>query len=143
MLNLEQEVIGIASYVKYARKSKMKEGTKFENQTRRFCYRLTGTQWKTINWKQYNKQYGKLYRKNEELIDSIYEAANTWYGNPFSRMSFEDHKDAGLRKWSNEHNSMVNRIERTMDKRISQHQLDNVNKQICQSSKCNTNEDIT
>ena len=41
VLNLDKEVIGIASYVRYSAPSKMKEGTQFENKVRRFCYRLT------------------------------------------------------------------------------------------------------
>lgn len=124
VLNQNKEVIGIASYVSW------KTDDDDKTTTRRFCYRLTNERWGAVNWKKYNEKYGRLYRENEELIDSIYEAADTWYDNPFSRMSFEDHKDSGLRKWSDEHNSMVNRIERTMDQRISQHKLDNVNKQI-------------
>ncbi|MDF7825010.1 serine protease [Pontiellaceae bacterium B12227] len=124
VLNQNKEVIGIASYVSW------KTDDDDKTTTRRFCYRLTDERWGAVNWKKYNAKYGKLYRQNEELIDSIYDAADTWYGNPFSRMSFEDHKDSGLRKWSDEHNSMVNRIERTMDQRITQHKLDNVNKQI-------------
>lgn len=125
VLNLNKEVIGIASYVSW------KTDKDEKAVTRRFCYRLTGERWRSVKWKKYNDNYGKLYLKNEALIDSIFEAANTWYGDPFSRMSFENHKDSGLRKWSDDHNLMVSRIERTMDKRLTQHQLDNINQQIC------------
>ncbi|MDZ8117927.1 trypsin-like peptidase domain-containing protein [Pontiella agarivorans] len=124
VLNLDQEVIGIASYVSW------KTDKDDETVTRRFCYRLTDEQWGAVNWKKYNEKYGKLYIRNERLIDSIFDAATIWYGNPFSRMSFEDHRDAGLRKWADEHNRMINRIERTMDKRLTQRELNNVNKSI-------------
>jgi hypothetical protein len=131
VLNLEQEVIGIASYVRYSDNSKMKEGTRFENQTRRFCYRLTDVQWKAVNWKKYNDKYGKLYKENEILIDSIFEIANLWYEDPFSKVTADEHPDMGLRKWSTSHNHMVNRIVRMRDKgRATPHQLDNTNKQI-------------
>ncbi len=124
VLNQDKEVIGIASYVSW--KTDKDDNTV----TRRFCYRLTDELWGPVNWKKYNDKYGKLYRENEALIDSIFEAATTWFGNPFSRMSFENHKDSGLRRWADEHNNMVSRIERTMDKRITQKELNNVNKQI-------------
>ncbi len=130
VLNLEQEVVGIASYVKYSRKKRDTEGTKFENQTRRFCYRLTGTQWKTVNWKQYNKKYGQLYRTNEALVNSIFEIINNWSEDPFGRVGGENNPDLGLRRWSDAHNNMVNRIVRTAGTRITQHKLDNTNKQI-------------
>ncbi|MCF7817743.1 MAG: serine protease [Kiritimatiellales bacterium] len=131
VLNLDQQVIGIASYVKFSRKSKMKEGTKFENKTRRFCYRLTGTQWQTVDWKLYNKKYGKLYRANEQLVDSIFEIIGQWYENPFKKVTVENHPDQELCRWSDAHNLMVNRITRLSDKgRASPHELNNTNQQI-------------
>jgi hypothetical protein len=131
VLNPNQEVIGIASYVKYSDDSKMKEGTRFEDQTRRFCHRLTGTRWGAVKWKEYNDRYGKSYRKNEELVDSIFDIANLWYKDPFGKVTGDDHSDMGLRKWSTAHNHMVNRIVRLSDKgRATHHQLNNTNKQI-------------
>ena len=124
-LNLNQEVIGIATYVRSY--SNDEDGSK----TRRFCYRLTGNKWKSVNWKKYNEKYGKLYRENEALVDSVLEVANTWYDKPFGRMTAEDHPDTDLRKWSKEHNHMINLIMRLRDKgRCSQHELDNTNKRI-------------
>jgi len=125
ILNLDQEVIGIATFVRYH--SDDEDGSK----TRRFCYRLTGNEWKSVNWKKYNGKYGKLYRESEELVDSVLEVANTWYDEPFVRMAAADHTDPDLRKWSTEHNHMINRITRLSDKgRCSQHELDNTNKRI-------------
>ncbi len=124
VLNLNQEVIGIASYVKY--NTDDEDGSK----TRRFCYRLTGNQWKSVKWKAYNDKYGKLYREKAVLIDSIFEVANEWYDDPFTRMTADNHTDIGLRKWSGAHNSMIKRIDRTAGTAVSQHKLDNTNKQI-------------
>ncbi|NNJ71295.1 MAG: trypsin-like peptidase domain-containing protein, partial [Kiritimatiellales bacterium] len=131
VLNLGKEVVGIASFVRYSRKKKDTEGTRFENQTRRFCYRLTDMEWTTVNWKQYNKRYGKLYRTNEEMTESIFEIIEQWSSDPFGRVGDEDNAEMSLRRWSNAHNLMVNRIVRLSDKgRASQHELDNTNKQI-------------
>lgn len=124
VLNLDRQVIGIATYVRVS------SGDKADSKTRRFCYRLTDNTWKSVNWKKYNDKYGKLYRDYDELIDSIFAAANQWYDDPFNRVSAEDHPDSGLRKWSRDHNLMVNKINRIRGERISQHKLDNTNKQI-------------
>lgn len=124
-LNLDKEVIGIATYVKSF--SDDEDG----NKTRRYCYRLTDCQWLSVDWKKYNEKYGKLYRKHEQFIDSIFEVADAWYAEPYARMDADDHPDIGLRKWSTDHNRIINRIMRLSDKgTCSQHELDNTNKQI-------------
>ena len=130
VLNLDREVIGIASYVRYSTPSKMKEGTRFENKIRRFCYRLTDVQWARVNWKKYNTEYGRTYRETEALVDSVLAVVNGWYDDPFGPVS-EDHSDYDLRKWSKEHNHMVGRIVRLSDKgRASVNELNNTNRQI-------------
>jgi hypothetical protein len=130
VLNQDREVIGIASYVRYSQPSQMKEGTQFENKVRRFCYRLTDVQWMPVNWKKYNEEYGKAYRETEELVDSVFAVVNGWYEDPFGPVS-EDQSDYDLRKWSNDHNHMVNRIVRLSDKgRASVSELNSTNKQI-------------
>lgn len=127
VLNLDQEAIGIASYVQWSNNDK--GGSK----TRHFCYRLTGNQWKPVNWKKYNDKYGKLYRDNELLINSIVDVFDIWYDDPFNRMTADSHPDSGLRKWSTAHNHIINRIMRLSDKgSCSQHELDNTNKRIQQ-----------
>ncbi len=127
VLNLDKEVIGIATFVRFHLDDE--DGSK----TRRFCYRLAGNEWETVNWKKYNDKYGKLYRENSTLVDSILEAAYIWYSDPFGRMTAENHPDSDLRKWSEEHNHIVNRIMRLHDKgRCSKHELDNTNRQIRQ-----------
>ncbi len=127
VLDLNQEVFGIASYVESY--SDDEDGSK----TRRFCYRLTGNRWKSVNWKKYNTKYGKLYRDNEQLIDSIFEIANIWYDDPFIRMTADNHPESGLRKWSIEHNRVINRIMRMSDQgTATPHQLENTNKRIRQ-----------
>ncbi len=125
VLNLDREVIGIASYVSW------NTGDEDGSKTQRFCYRLTNSKWQSINWKKYNDKYGKLHRDNQELVDSIFEIVDTWYANPFNRMSADGHPDSGLQKWSTSHNHMINRIGRMREKgRATHHELDNVNKQI-------------
>lgn len=130
VLNLDQEVIGIASYVRYSTPSKMKEGTQFEDKVRRFCYRLTQVRWARVNWKKYNGEYGDTYRETQKLVESILNVVNGWYENPFGPVS-ENHSDHDLRKWSNEHNRMVSHIVRLSDKgRASVSELNNTNRQI-------------
>jgi len=127
VLNLDQEVIGIASYVQWSNDDKN------GNETRHFCYRLTGNQWEPANWKKYNEKYGKLYRETEQLIESILDVVDIWFDAPYARMTADNHPDSGLRKWSIEHNRVINRIMRLSDKdRCLQHELDNTNKRIKQ-----------
>jgi hypothetical protein len=130
VLNLDKEVIGIASYVRYSTPSKMKEGTQFENKVRRFCYRLNNLRWARVNWKKYNGEYGKVYRETEALVDAVLSVVNGWYEDPFGPVS-EEHSDYDLQKWSNEHNRMVSRIVRLSDKgRATPSELNNTNRQI-------------
>ena len=130
VLNLDKEVIGIASYVRYSTPTKQKEGTQFENKVRRFCYRLTDVRWARVNWKKYNAEYGNTYRETEELVESVLDVVNGWYDDPFGPVS-DNQSDYDLRKWSNEHNRMVSRIVRLSDKgRATVNELNSTNKQI-------------
>ena len=127
VLNLNQEVIGIATSVRVTEK---RDG---ETKKRHFCYRLTGNQWMPVNWSRYNDRYGRMLRENEQLVDSIFGIASSWYREPYTRMTADDHPDSELRKWSADHNRMINRIMRLSDKGVATpHELDNTNKQIKQ-----------
>ncbi len=127
VLDLEQKAIGIASYVQWS------IDDKYGSKTRRFCYRLTDNQWKSVNWKKYNGKYGRLYLENKQLINSIVEIFDTWYDDPFRRMTADTHPDSNIRKWSIEHNRIINRIMRLSDKGVaSEHQLNNTNERIQQ-----------
>jgi hypothetical protein len=124
-LNLDKEVIGIASYVSW------KTNKKDETVTRRFCYRLTDEQWGSVNWKKYNDMYGKQYRETESLIDSIIDIIGTWYVKPSSRIDAESHPVPGLRSWSKDHNKMVNKIENMLDQgSCTKDELDRINRKI-------------
>lgn len=131
VLNLDREVIGIASFVRFSNDKKSKDDDEPKTLTRRYCYRLTDVQWKVVNWKKYNEKYGAAYLKNNALIDEIFEVADNWYQHPFRKISTEKLPDSGLQKWLKNHNHMINRIERMNEKgRATQHELDNTNKQI-------------
>lgn len=131
VLNTDQEVIGIASFVRFSTDKKTKDDDEPKIITRRFCYRLTGLKWKAVNWKSYNEKYGVASLKHNEIIDEIFEIAGAWYSDPFSKISAKNNSDYSLQKWSKNHNNMVNRIERMNEKgRATQHELDNTNKQI-------------
>lgn len=125
VLNLDREAIGIASFVRW--KTNDDAGEK----TRRFCYRLTDNRWVPVNWKKYNDTYGKQYRETEELIDSIFEIIGSWYTNPSSRIDSGATTQASLSRWTNDHNEMVNKIEKMLDKgKATQKELDNINRKI-------------
>lgn len=131
VLNLDKEVIGIASYVQFSTDKKSKDKDQPETIVRRYCYRLSDTHWWPINWKEYNKKYGTSYLQNNALIDEIFAVAEQWYEHPFRKLSDQDLPDPGLKKWVKNHNHMINRIERMNEKgRATPHQLNNINKQI-------------
>ncbi|MCF7849700.1 MAG: serine protease, partial [Kiritimatiellales bacterium] len=71
VMNLERKVIGAASYIKLPRKTSDTKGTRFENQTRRFCVRITGARWMPVNWKKYNESWGKTFRESNEFMDDV------------------------------------------------------------------------
>ncbi len=125
VLNLDKQVIGIASYIRW--KSDDKKG----EEIRRFCYRLDDVEWRPVNWKKYNDAYGKPYRETEMLIDAIFEIIGTWYSDPSSRIPASSCPAGELRYWSDEHNQMVNKIEKMLDKgSCTQVELDRINRKI-------------
>lgn len=117
VLNLNKEVIGIAAYVRTSRNHIMKKGTKFENKTRRFCYRLNGVEWKTVRWKTYNEKYGKLYRQSEMLSDGIFEIINSWSDSPLSKISISDNPERNLTSWAKSHNQVIQKYNRGTHKK--------------------------
>lgn len=72
-LNANKEVVGIASYSQESARHAMKAGTRFDESTRHFCYRVGKGGWKRVNWKTYNNKYGKAYRKHDTFCASILE----------------------------------------------------------------------
>lgn len=130
VLNLDQEVIGIASFVRFSTDQKTKDEEEAKTITRRFCYRLDGVRWKAVNWKKYNEKYCAAYLKNNETIDEIFDLIWRWFNNTYTKVPTENLPDSGLQKWAKNHNQVVSRIERISGERITQHQLDNTNKQI-------------
>ncbi len=89
VLDTNQEVIGIASYVrvtwtppkekeedqnntdKDSDEDETDEDAKPESTTRRFCYRLDHLEWQPVKWKTYNRKYGKAYHKHKTFSDRI------------------------------------------------------------------------
>lgn len=110
VLNLDKEVIGIASYVRYSEPSKMKEGTQFENKVRRFCYRLTDVKWLSVNWRRYNDKYGKPYLVTQNTFESLAGIIAGWYEEPLGRVTSGNYPDISLIGWSTTHNKMVDRV---------------------------------
>lgn len=117
ILNLHQEVLGIASYVRKSNRHAMKEGTKFENRTRRFGYRLTGNQWQSVNWKKYNAKYGKFYRQNALFTDGVIEVLTHWGDTPRDRISVVENPEKSLISWVASHNQIIETHGRSSQKK--------------------------
>ncbi|VGO19691.1 hypothetical protein SCARR_01750 [Pontiella sulfatireligans] len=109
VLNLNQEVVAIASHVRESSNHAMKKGTKFENKTRRFCYRLDGVGWIPVSWKSYNQKYGVAYHESRELLDSVIEILNSWADGPLEQVRFEDQPYPALTNWVRSHNQVVSK----------------------------------
>ncbi len=125
VLNPAREVLGIASSVKWF--SDDRDGSK----TRRFCYRLAGGHWKSVNWKRYNAKHGKQLLESKQFTDSIIELAVDWYNAPYSRMAAENYSDLRLRNWANRYNYIIDNIMKLSDKgEATQRKLDFTNEQI-------------
>lgn len=107
ILDTKKNVIGMASYVRVSRDHAMKKGTRFENRTRRFCYRLDRTQWKTVNWKKFNEEYGSVYHEGRTLTDDIIEILNSWFDGTFDPLHFEEPPEQPVADWVQSHNEVV------------------------------------
>ena len=106
VLNGKKEVIGIASYVRFSQPSRMTENTRFENQARRFCYRLNNVRWVAVNWKKYNQDYGVPYREHEAVVTSVFDIISGLFEEPFRTVSVST-SDSELQKWCGDHNRIV------------------------------------
>lgn len=107
ILSPAKEVVGMASHVRASSKHAMKKGTKFENKSRRFCYRLDGVKWKAVNWKRFNKDYGTPYREGNIFIDGLIEILNSWADEPFDPIHLEEETERTLVDWASTHNKVV------------------------------------
>lgn len=110
-INTDKEVIGIASFVRFATYNSASEGTRFENSTRRFCYRLTDLQWGVVNWKEYNNKFGTLYRNSETLTYSIVDIVNYWANNPVDKITISKCPELSLESWIKSHNQIIKKLE--------------------------------
>ncbi len=117
VLNINQEVLGIASYVRESNTHAMKEGTKFEDRTRRFCYRLIGNQWKSVNWKVYNGKNGTFYRQQKMFTAGIIELLENWGDTPKDKVSITENPEQKLVSWVDSHNEMIVRYGRNSKKK--------------------------
>ncbi|RKX39450.1 MAG: hypothetical protein DRP64_14250 [Verrucomicrobia bacterium] len=70
-LNAKKEVVGITTYSREFSQHAMKTGTRFEKNTRHFCCRVGKDDWIAVNWKTYNRKYGKEYRKHDVFCTQI------------------------------------------------------------------------
>lgn len=76
-LDKNRQVIGIASYSSESSDHTMKTGTRFEEATRHFCYRIGPGGWKSVNWRDYNREFGKEYQQHKSYADEIISILKT------------------------------------------------------------------
>jgi hypothetical protein len=107
VLNLEQEVIGIASFVKFPTPSAMKVGTRFEDRTRRFCFRLSNDEWKAVKWKDYNDRHGKVYLENEYLLSSLSAVFDRFENDLYEVMLEDKNANRVISQWTKAHNNII------------------------------------
>ena len=129
MLNARQEVVGIASHVKYSTK-KGDDGER-TTKTRRFCHRLGEDRWLAVNWKKYNKRYGQVYIENQHMVAPIFEAVYEWIDNPYSAVFYRGPKDPTIREWLEAQDQVVERLAgyRKLN-RVTQSKLDSMNHHV-------------
>jgi len=107
VLDLDQMVVGVASYVRFATTSRMTKGTRFENKTRRFCYRLSGSGWVKVGWKSYNEKYGKAYVANERFVDSVIHIFEQWGDDLQGTVDVSSGSSRRLENWARSHNALL------------------------------------
>jgi hypothetical protein len=119
VLNPEQEVIGIASYVHIGSTTLMNKGTIFENKTRRFCYRLSKNDWKKVSWRSYNKKYGKTYLENERFKEDVFHFFEQWGKDLRTTLDLEPEACKELQSWVDAHNTLILKKARKRGSRAS------------------------
>jgi V8-like Glu-specific endopeptidase len=138
VLNLDKEVIGIASYVQFSaptEEDEKEENGRFESKTRRFCYRLTGVKFAPVNWRRYNEKYGKPYFATQRTIESLASIIDGWYEAPFEPVPKQDFPDISLNSWFRTHNQMVDRVQMVIEKgRLTRTQQSKIRDEIHESA---------
>ena len=107
VLDSDQRVVGIASYVRFARPSRMSKGTRFENKTRRFCYRLSGCDWIKVDWRSYNKKYGKPFVENEQFVQAVVHVFEQWGEELSGPVEIPSASFRDLKNWAQAHNHLL------------------------------------
>jgi hypothetical protein len=117
VLNTNKQVIGMASYISLIRDRSREGNEKTDDQseeilykTRYFCVPLAKNQWITINWKTYNRRYGKPFLKNDQLFSPQLSAVQQWIRDPYSIISVNSQFDPELDAWLQYHNAVVLRM---------------------------------
>jgi hypothetical protein len=109
VLNIDQKAIGIASHVRDSAQGVGKAGTRFENRTRHFCRRLDNLNWRAVNWKKYNKEYGAFYRQNSLFTDGVIEVLDNWAETPRDRVEIVENREKSLIVWQDAHNAILSK----------------------------------
>jgi hypothetical protein len=123
VLDQNQNVIGIASYVKVSwippsKKEKddqsEAEKEKAKSKTRRFCYRLTDLEWQRVKWKSYNNKYGKIYCNADATTTSIFNIISAM-GQGSSQIPITESMPSDLQVWVKKYNNRKTSFESNIE----------------------------
>jgi len=113
VLSTNMQVVGMASYISLKkRKEKKDEDEKEEEyESHHFCVPLLRNhKWIPINWKTYNRRYGKPFLENEQIFDPILGVVQKWIENPYRYISIGKCRDPEIEEWLELHNGMISRL---------------------------------
>ncbi len=113
LLNTDGEVLGIASYVMFSPARRDTEGTKFESQTRRFCYKITGADWQEVNWRKFNRDYGEPYAESVRFVEDVQSLLSGMNQYPPQVVNAAAISDSLLQKWPVGYNEALKNIRKS------------------------------
>lgn len=142
IMNVNKEVIGIASHAKFPKKDITVKDTRF-SEVRRFAYKVKDVKWMEVKWTNYCTQYCKPFLDNEILIKEIFYVLQIWATNPVLPISDDNLKSSNLKRWASNHNRVVRRFKKFVAKSVAtSSKLNSENSRLQRGQKQNAEEMI-
>lgn len=117
VLDHKGHLLALANYARESGSNSMLKGTRFANQTRRFCCRLGRVKWKAISWGPLNKKYGVVYAENDRMIQGISGILEDISDGPLDSVEVDGEVGKHLTGWMSAHNQLVQRHPGTGNRR--------------------------
>jgi hypothetical protein len=109
VLDKEGHLVAVANAVRESGTNRVLKGTRFANQTRRFCCRLERTRWVAVPWGQLNRQYGSVYAENAQMIEGLNDLLEVISEEPLGAIELDGSPGKELASWMELHNRVVHR----------------------------------